>query len=289
MNTTIATTESEQKTQLCCEVNEAPEAVIEIEKVCFRYERQEVLHNINLRIRQGNFVILVGPNGGGKTTLLRLILGLLEPLFGNIRVLGGSPAQARRRIGYVPQSLQFDAAFPASVLDIVLMGRVERHRFGPYSREDRAVAQDCLWQVGLGEYGKRAFASLSGGERQRVLIAQALACQPELLLLDEPNANLDAVGSQTIYELLRELNKRLTIVLVSHNLNTVESYASHIVCVNHTAEMHCLGEVSSSADGHWTHLRHAASCPVSLNANSQACCQENHLGKPSAEDGKTIF
>ena len=254
--------------------SEAP--VIEIENVCFRYERQEVLHNINLCIRQGNFVIMVGPNGGGKTTLLRLILGLLEPRFGSIRVLGGSPAQARRRIGYVPQSLQFDAAFPASVLDIVLMGRVERHRFGPYRREDRRVALDSLRQVGLGDYGKRAFASLSGGERQRVLIARSLACQPELLLLDEPNANLDAVGSKTIYELLRELNKNLTIVLVSHNLNTVESYASHIVCVNHTADMHCIGEVSASVDGNWMHLHHADNCPVSSNANSQACCQEDH-------------
>ncbi len=289
MNISLTPTQSPQKTQLCCEENEAMEAVIDIENVCFRYERQEVLHNINLRIRQGDFVIFVGPNGGGKTTLLRLILGLIEPRFGTIRVLGGSPAQARRHIGYVPQSLQFDAAFPASVLDIVLMGRVERHRFGPYNKQDRAVALDCLWQVGLGEYEKRAFASLSGGERQRVLIAQALACQPELFLLDEPNANLDAIGSQTIYELLRELNKRLTIVLVSHNLNTVESYASHIVCVNHTADMHGLGEVSSIADGNWTHLRHGVSCPVSSNANSQACCQENHLGQPSSEDGKTIF
>lgn len=258
--------------------NKNPEPVISIENVCFRYEHQEVLHNINLRIQKGNFVILVGPNGGGKTTLLRLILGLLQPRFGSIRVLGGSPAQARRRIGYVPQSLQFDAAFPANVLDIVLMGRVERHLFGPYNRGDRVVAQDCLRQVGLAEYGNRAFSALSGGERQRVLIAQALACQPELLLLDEPNANLDADGSRAIYELLRELNKQLTILLVSHNLSTVESYASHIVCVNRTAEMHCLENVDTSADGNWTHLHHSADCPVSANANSQICChdQQSH-------------
>ncbi|MFA6930564.1 MAG: metal ABC transporter ATP-binding protein [Lentisphaeria bacterium] len=276
----MMTQSSDMKTQAICD---SEDFVIEVENVCFRYEQQEVLHNINLKIRQRDFAILVGPNGGGKTTLLRLILGLLEPRYGKIRVLGVSPQEARRHVGYVPQSLQFDAAFPATVQDIVLMGRVERHWFGPYHRHDFQIAQNCLWQVGLGEYGKRSFASLSGGERQRVLIAQALACEPELLFLDEPNANLDAAGSQRIYELLRELNKNLAILLVSHNLNTVESYASHIICVNHTADMHCLKDISTSADGFWTHLRHDVNCPVSSNSNVAACCQDCHLGQPDSE------
>lgn len=247
--------------------------VIDVQNVCFRYGEQEVLHSINLQVYQGDFVVLVGPNGGGKTTLLRLILGLLKPGFGKIRVLGRSPRRASPQLGYVPQSLQFDPEFPANVLDIVLMGRVERSLFGPYKNTDRRVALECLQQVGLQDLAKRPFAALSGGQRQRILIAQALACEPELLLLDEPNANLDAVGTQTVYELLRQLNQKLTIVLVSHNLNTVESYASHVVCVNHTAEMHCLDDMRQDAkEEDWTRLRHGASCPLNSVSETLAYC-----------------
>ncbi|NMA44070.1 MAG: ABC transporter ATP-binding protein [Oligosphaeraceae bacterium] len=219
------------------------EPVIDVQNVCFHYAQQEILHGINLQVYQGDFVILTGPNGGGKTTLIRLILGLLRPGFGKIRVLGHSPRKTSPLLGYVPQSLQFDSAFPANVLDVVLMGRVERSLFGPYRAEDRRIALDCLEQVGLHELAKRHFSALSGGQRQRVLIARALAGQPKLLLLDEPNANLDAAGTQTVHELLRKLNRELTIVMASHNLDTLESYASHVAYVNHTAEMRCLSDM----------------------------------------------
>lgn len=251
--------------------------VIEIHDVCFAYDSEEVLHNINLRVQAGVFAVVVGPNGGGKTTLLRLILGLLTPRFGSIAVFGRSPAAARRLVGYVPQALHVDAQFPATVLDVVLMGRVERHRFGPYRRADREAAQAALAHVGLDSYGGRSFSALSGGERQRVLIAQALASEPALLLLDEPGANLDPESRHRLYSLLRDLNHRLTIVLVSHNLKIVEAYASHVICVNRTAAMHRMDELQTSAlaDGEWLRLEHEA-CPVD---SAGVSCLTPHLGE----------
>ncbi|MGI5923900.1 MAG: metal ABC transporter ATP-binding protein [Lentisphaeria bacterium] len=251
--------------------------VIDIRDVCFAYDDEEVLHNINLQVQAGVFAVVVGPNGGGKTTLLRLILGLLTPRFGDIVVFGRSPAAARRLVGYVPQALHVDAQFPATVLDVVLMGRVDRHRFGPYRRADREAAQDALQRVGLGGHRGRSFSALSGGERQRVLIAQALASEPELLLLDEPGANLDPESRHQLYSLLRELNRRLTIILVSHNLKIVESYASHVICVNRTAAMHRIEELQTSAlaDGEWLRVEHK-SCPVD---SAGVACLTPHLGE----------
>ena len=127
-----------------------------------------------------------------KTTLMRLALGLLKPRHGSVKVLGAAPAQRRCSIGYVPQHLTYDTAFPVSVLDVVLMGRVERHWLGPHRRADRAKAIAALERVRLGHLKHRALSQLSGGQRQRVLIAQALVTEPELMLLDEPTANVDA-------------------------------------------------------------------------------------------------
>ena len=255
--------------------------VIELEDVCFGYEHQEVLHNISLTLEEGQFAVMVGPNGGGKTTLLRLILGLLTPRYGRVRLFGQAPVLTRRLVGYVPQSLHYDAHFPASVEDVVLMGRVERHLFGPYRRADRTAAASALEQVGLGGYGRRPFRALSGGERQRVLMARALASEPQLLLLDEPGANLDLNSSRQVYELLRELNRRVTILLVSHNLKVVASYVSHVICVNRTADMHRIDDVDriDLAGGEWIRLNHV-SCPVSVHDED---CSTPHHGAASSQ------
>ncbi len=239
------------------------EKVIELQDVCFGYEANEVLHHISLTLHRGDFAAMVGPNGGGKTTLLRLILGLLTPRYGTVRVLGQAPEKVRRHIGYVPQHLLFDMQFPASVLDVVLMGRVERCGFGRYGHDDKAKAAAALEKVGLEGYGSRAFSQLSGGERQRVLIAQTLASEPKLLLLDEPGANLDPANRHRIFALLHQLNQELTILLVSHNLNVVSSYVSHVICVNRMADMHAIGEihVNALADGDWLSIEHIQ-CPV---------------------------
>ena len=256
---------------------------IEVSNLCFGYEEREVLHNIDLRIPERDFAIVVGPNGGGKTTLLKLLLGLLRPRYGTVRIFGEEPAALRRSIGYVPQSLSFDRRFPVSVMDIVLMGRIERHFWGGYSRQDRLVAMEALEEVGLADTAGRHFAALSGGQRQRVLIAQALASQPKLLLLDEPGANLDTPGVHTIYQLLKRLNERLTVVMVSHNLSLVESFAQHVICVNHTADMHSIDEVSAAGlhSGDWIHIFHDA-CPVS-HGDDDALCETPHLGATDAQ------
>lgn len=237
--------------------------MIEINDLCFAYDTSEVLHNINLTIEDGSYAVMVGPNGGGKSTLLKLILGLLKPVYGSISVMGMSPEKARRHMAYVPQSLMFDAQFPISVMDAVLLGRIDRHACGPFSKEDKKIASYALEQVGLGGFERRPFSSLSGGERQRVLAAQALSSQPKLLLLDEPGANLDPINRLLLYQLLGKLTPELTILLVSHNLNVVSSVASHIICVNLTADIHRIEEVSTDAlaNGSWAHLTHDK-CPV---------------------------
>ena len=242
-------------------------AALQFSDVCFAYERDEVLHNVDLTVPETSLVAVVGPNGGGKTTLVRLALGLLKPRRGTVRVFGVAPERRRRSIGYVPQHLVFDADFPVSALDVVLMGRADRHRLGPYRRVDRAKAAEALERVRLGHLSRRALANLSGGERQRALIAQALVADPDLLLLDEPTANVDTAVEHDIYELLHELNQRMTIVVVSHNLNVVTRHASHIACVNRTASIARVddlteGELHAFHRGDMTVFQHDPSCHV---------------------------
>jgi zinc transport system ATP-binding protein len=242
-------------------------ATLQFSDVCFAYERQEVLHNVDLSVPDKSLVAVVGPNGGGKTTLVKLALGLLKPQRGTVRVFGDAPERRRRSIGYVAQHLSFDPAFPVSALDVVLMGRADRHWFGPYRRSDRAKAAEALERVRLGHLSRQSLAHLSGGERQRALIAQALVSDPELLLLDEPTANVDMTVEHAIYDLLHELNQCMTIVVVSHNLSVVTRHASHVACVNRTASLARVdelteGELHAFHRGDMTVLRHGPSCHV---------------------------
>ena len=220
--------------------------VIELQDVCFSYDSDEVLHHVNLQVFERDRIAIVGPNGGGKTTLLRLILGLLKPRFGTVSVYGQPPAITRGRLGYVPQQVQFDPQFPVNALDVVLMGRVERHLIGLYDRADRAAATQALEQVDGTYLRNRSFAELSGGERQRVLIAQALASGTDVLLMDEPTANVDFLMEQRLYELFHQLEARLTLVIVSHNVNVVMAHVNRVVCVNRTAVIHPIEEVTTS-------------------------------------------
>ncbi len=221
-----------------------PESAISIRDVSFSFDRHPVLSAVNLEIERGDFVSLIGPNGGGKTTLLRLILGLLVPDRGTIHVLGTSPSRARQRIGYMPQHVNLDAAFPVTVMDIVLMGRQGRRRpFGPYLASDRAAAENALGSVEAYDLKDRSFAALSGGERQRVLIARALACDPELLMLDEPTASLDPEVQDDLYELLKRLNERMTLVLVSHDVSVVSKHVNKVACVCVSVEQHATAEI----------------------------------------------
>ena len=173
------------------------------------------------------------------------MLGLLTPERGAVRVFGVTPVEARPRIGYLAQSNQFDSQFPTTVLDVVLMGRLRGGlKVGPYSRNDRRIAELALSEVQLSDIIKRPFSDLSGGQRQRVLIARAMACEPEILMLDEPTSNLDFNVEEQLYRLLKQLNEKLTIVMVSHDMAFVSKYVRTAVCVNRTVHTHSPDDIS---------------------------------------------
>ncbi|MDD4101575.1 MAG: metal ABC transporter ATP-binding protein [Kiritimatiellae bacterium] len=243
-------------------------AAVDVRDVCFAYGDQEVLHNVSFSIARQELVAIVGPNGGGKTTLLKLLLGELKPRFGHIGVLGEDPADARSSVGYVPQAIPFDPSFPVSVREVVLMGRVAKARLGLFGKTDHEAAEAALAKVGMSGFAGRAFAQISGGERQRVMIAQALAGGSEMLFFDEPVANVDPEHASQLYNLFKELTfEGITVLMVSHNLGVVTVHATQILCVNRTAGMHAIGELASQTfteafGGSLTAIRHEADCHV---------------------------
>ena len=192
-----------------------------------------VLSDLSFSVIEGDFLAIVGPNGGGKTTLLRVLLGLQKPSAGSVRVFGSEPGRHPGKVGYVPQRLFFDRDFPLCVSDAVLMGRIAmKTPFRHYNRADRQAVEESLRTVGLSSLANRRIGALSGGELQRVLLARALAGNPELLLLDEPTASIDPSMKTTIYDLLDHLRKRMTIVLVTHDTGMVSRFVSRVICLN---------------------------------------------------------
>ena len=196
--------------------------IIEIKDLDFSYENNiPVLENVNLTFSELESACIVGPNGGGKSTLLFLLLGLLKPSRGSIKIFGKSPIEARVDIGYMPQYIHLDTEFPICVSEVVLMGRLHDGYWGRYSKNDREVAMEAMREMSVEHLSKRLFSELSGGQRQRVLIARALTCNPKLLLLDEPTANIDPGMQEQFYETLYTLNQRMSILTVSHDLGFV--------------------------------------------------------------------
>lgn len=241
------------------------EPVISLRDVSFSYGNAPVLENVSIDVGQWESMCIVGPNGGGKTTLVKLILGLLTPAAGEIRVLGRQPWQARVNVGYMPQHVLYDPQFPVTVMDIVLMGRLGRRGFsgffGWHGSEDRQAALESLEQVEMHEFCRQPFASLSGGQRQRVLVARALCSRPELLLLDEPTSNVDTLVESRLWNLLRKLNRRMTILMVTHDLGVVSNLVEKVICVNRRVVVHATrditGEVISDLyGGHVRMVRH---------------------------------
>lgn len=210
-----------------------------LESVTFAYDRFPILSEVDLAIQPGEFVSIIGPNGGGKTTLLKLILGLLKPDRGRVTVFGGDPVKTRTRIGYVPQHARFDPKFPIGVLDVVLMGRLGKGGlFARTTPADRAIARRSLEDVFADRLEHESFANLSGGQRQRVLIARALASEPDLLLLDEPTAGLDMHVEGHFNRMLDEFGKRMAVVTVSHDLGFVSERTQNVICVNRSVRVH---------------------------------------------------
>lgn len=220
--------------------------VVRMEHVRFAYGQNPVLEDVSLDIHRSDFIALIGPNGGGKTTLLRIVLGLLRPDSGRVEVFGDSPANVRHRVGYVPQLARFDADFPATVREVVLTGRIGHARLGRrYSKADRDAAENALAEVELLELAKRPVGRLSGGERQRTLVARALATGPDLLLLDEPTASVDSRIERSFYDLLARLNQRIPIVLVSHDLGFISAYVNRVACLNRRLVVNAVSDLQA--------------------------------------------
>lgn len=219
-------------------------AVVSIRDMWFWYGEILVLENVSLDIEQGEFAAIIGPNGSGKTTLIKLMMGMLEPERGTIGMFGTTPPAARGRFGYMPQHPQLDFAFPVTVMDVVLMGRLGHGlNLGPYRGADRERAEKAIKEVNCEGLRDRPFGALSSGQRQRILIARALTSDPELLFLDEPTANLDPSIQGDFYELLHGLNERMTLVIVSHDVGFVSKHVNKVICVNRDVVLHRASEI----------------------------------------------
>ena len=237
--------------------------LVKIKDLYAGYNHETVLFDIDLTIEKGDFIGLIGPNGGGKTTLLKVMLGLIKPQRGTVQVMGDSPERGRSHIGYVPQLAEYDATFPISVRDVVRMGRLSNQRlFKPYSKEDDVIVSERLAWVDMLEHQDRALRELSGGQRQRVYIARALTTDPKLLVLDEPTISVDIEASALIYDLLYRINQGgVTVFLVTHDLNVISSYVKTIGCLNRRLHYHGEKQVTDEM------LRATYGCPVDLIAH----------------------
>lgn len=199
------------------------------DNVSFGYHEEIVLDKINCQVEPGEWIGIIGPNGGGKTTFLNLAMGFLSPTRGKCTLFGKAPKQSRQLLGYVPQSFSFDPNFPINVLDVVLGGC--KPKWGGYRKQDREEALAALQEVGLMEWSNVPFANLSGGQAQRVLIARAIVHAPQILLLDEPTANIDVEGEAEVIEMLRALRGKMTLLMVTHNLSSIVREVDRIFCL----------------------------------------------------------
>ena len=218
-------------------MNTCSDPIIRLENLSFSYGDRPIFTDINACIHRDDYVTVVGPNGGGKSTLIKLITGLLSPTSGRLIRGAGKTEAPGSLIGYVPQYVNFDTLFPATVEEAVLTGTLTKG-WGFYTGKDRAKAREALEMVGLEKMGDRSFSAISGGQRQRALIARALASQPEILILDEPTSSVDKEVERQFRELLSRLNKTLTIILVTHDFGFVDKDVSRVFCVNHNLVEH---------------------------------------------------
>ncbi|MBL1215067.1 MAG: ABC transporter ATP-binding protein [Ignavibacteriae bacterium] len=235
---------------------------IQLSDVNLSIGNTSILEKINLTVQQNDFIGIIGPNGGGKTSLLKIILGLLPPTSGRVLVFGKSASHNSSSVGYVPQQSEFTKDFPISVWDVVMMGRVgEKKIFSRTSKDDKQIVDEAIEMVSMSEFKSKTIGHLSGGQKQRVLIARALAMKPKILLLDEPTASVDTKTGQNVYELLNKLNETTTIILVSHDMSAISRYVRKIACLNKTLVYHDSKEITKEM------LEDTYQCPVDLIAH----------------------
>jgi len=258
-------------------------SIIEIKNLDFAYTGETVLASINLSVKNKDFLAIIGPNGGGKTTLLKLMLGLLTPDNGTVLIHGNAPGDTTSSIGYVPQNVHMNQSFPISALDVVLMGAFDpKKRFSRNQVKYKKAALEALDRLEMGSYANKKIGTMSGGQRQRVLIARALVSHnilfeshlqqspspgPELLLLDEPTASIDTKGQAEFYELLARLNKDITILVVSHDLLVISRYVNAVACVNKRLHYHDQAEITGDMLETMYSCTVEQECPVELVAH----------------------
>jgi len=234
--------------------------VLEIKNLSFAYEKQTALQDINLEINPKDFLAVIGPNGGGKSTLLKLILGINKIQSGTIKLEGLDSTKCLNSIGYVPQNTNINTDFPIKAIEVVLMGHSsEKKLFFGYRKDELAKAKEALKKVSMEEFANNKIGSLSGGQRQRVMIARALFANPKILLFDEPTSSIDVRGQKEIYELLKKLNQNITVIVVSHDISIILEYASKVAYINRTLVLHDLNLKSKKFNTQDTHF-----CEVEL-------------------------
>lgn len=242
---------------------------IETKNLSVNYGSVCALKDINLKVKKNEFLGIIGPNGGGKTTLLKVLLGIIKPTTGIVNI------NRDKKIGYVPQFTHFDRSFPVSVLDVILMGRLPKKMsiFHKYNKSDKEKAEKILNELNIIDLKNRQIGKLSGGQLQKVLIARALITNPDIIILDEPTASIDSKTKLEIYDILKRLNKQKTIIIVSHDMKHVFSYIDSVACVNKTLHYH--GNDNELNDDI---LEDVYGCPVKIFMDSKE--EHNNLLKP---------
>jgi len=231
--------------------------LLEARHIRFGYDREAVLDDVSLAIQPLDFLAVIGPNGGGKTTLVKILLGLLKPWSGS--VLHHGKNGRKLRLGYVPQFSTFDKSFPLRVSDVVLMGKLgSRGLLRPYTRRDREEVEQVLARLDLSSLAGAHVSGISGGQLQRVLIARAVVSDPEILFLDEPTASIDAESRESLTGLLQELNRSIPIVVITHDVTSIAPMVRNIACINRQLHYHAGNELDQAM------LEEVYGCPVEL-------------------------
>jgi zinc transport system ATP-binding protein len=236
---------------------------VELQNVSVDYGPIQALHQVNIKIEDKDFLAIIGPNGGGKSTLLKVIAGLVPPTSGQVRVLGAPLHASHGKIGYVPQRFSLNRSFPINVSEVILTGRLTQNRLflHHYTEEDYRAVEKIMYKLEISDLKNRQIAQLSGGQLQRVLIARALVMEPRILLLDEPTASLDASSKTQIYSLLSDINKDVTIIMVTHDMGVISSYVKNLACLNVTLFYHGFPQITDEL------LGQVYGCPVELIAH----------------------
>lgn len=224
------------------------EKLLKLENINAGYDQQIILKNINFEVNKRDFIGIIGPNGGGKTTLLKLILGLIKPFSGEINYyIPDEYKDSKTFIGYLPQQVQFDKKFPISVSEVILSGLISAGRKSAKSRSEiKNILEEILQKLGMHEYRNSSIGELSGGQVQRVFLGRSIISKPALLILDEPDSFVDNRFESELYEILMKLNETMAILLVSHDVGTISSYIKTIACVNQSLHYHPSNSISSA-------------------------------------------